>query len=160
MTRHAVDLPEDEFTRIFGPKPEKRETVRSRLCNVCGDWHRLDRPWPHNCRAEAPPRSDLASPMVAPPFVPFKTGVLDGAEIIGSRRDKINFMDKHDLVEWDAGVKPDADPSPIEQKQQFVRDFKRSIEMDPLAIEPVDRIGETDTDGAGDIAIEDIEVAK
>lgn len=35
-----------------------------RLCRVCGGWHRLDQPLPHNCRPEAPRRGNYAAPRV------------------------------------------------------------------------------------------------
>lgn len=34
-----------------------------RMCRTCGDWHYLER-WPHNCRKEAPNRSDFPAPAV------------------------------------------------------------------------------------------------
>lgn len=37
-----------------------------RLCKVCGDWHDLDKPWPHNCQAEPNwAQSDLPGPYIA-----------------------------------------------------------------------------------------------
>lgn len=40
--------------------------ARSRLCKVCGDWHDLDRPWPHNCATHEPSkRGDYPVPMMA-----------------------------------------------------------------------------------------------
>lgn len=36
--------------------------MAERSCKICGGWHDLDRPWPHNCRPEAPQRSSLAAP--------------------------------------------------------------------------------------------------
>ena len=155
----AVGLTRDDFNRVFGTPSAERETGRSRRCRFCGDWHRLDRPWPHNCRDEAPPRADFATPMIAPKFEPFRTGVLEGAEIINSRRDKREYMAKNDLVEWDDGVQPERGPTEREEKEVFAREVKRFAETDPLNIEPVDRIGETDTDGSGDIATDVIEVA-
>lgn len=38
---------------------------RQRLCKVCGDWHDLDRPWPHNCTDhKSAPTHGLSVPMV------------------------------------------------------------------------------------------------
>jgi hypothetical protein len=38
--------------------------MRQRYCKVCDGWHDLDAAWPHNCRPEAPQRSDLPMPML------------------------------------------------------------------------------------------------
>lgn len=39
--------------------------MRERFCKVCKGWHRLDQPWPHNCRQEDwRQRSDLPGPML------------------------------------------------------------------------------------------------
>ena len=35
-----------------------------RYCKVCDGWHDLEKPWPSNCRPEAPPRSSLPAPRV------------------------------------------------------------------------------------------------
>lgn len=159
MSKFAVDLPEDEFARIFG-NPDRGVTGRSRLCRVCGGWHRMDKPWPHNCRREALPRADLASPMVAPPFMPFRTGQMAEAVIINDRREKADYMERHDLAEYDSGIEAPREPTDREWQVEFVADFKRQIETDPLNRPPVERVGETDTEGAGDIATDDIEVFK
>lgn len=37
---------------------------RQRLCKVCGGWHDLDKPWPHNCMTHEPRRQTFAAPMV------------------------------------------------------------------------------------------------
>lgn len=159
-TRLAMSSLGSEYDRIFGPPAEARDPGRQRLCKVCGGWHRLDA-WPHNCRPEAPPRNrDLAAPQLAPRFDPFVTGVTETAEIIGDRKAKREFMARHDLVEFDAGVKPDPGPTERQWKEEFVQDFKRAQEEDPLNRPPVDIIGRTDTEGAGEIDVAGIEVAK
>lgn len=38
--------------------------MSERSCRVCGGWHDLDQPWPHNCLPEAPQRSNLSAPMI------------------------------------------------------------------------------------------------
>jgi hypothetical protein len=139
---HPVAIDPDQFAAVFGPKPE-RSNGRSRLCKTCGDWHSLDQPWPHNCRPPAPPRSHLAAPMLFPKFEPFRPDMF-AETVINDRRDKRDYMERHDLVEYDAGVKPVQGPSEREWEQEFVADFKAAQEMDPLAIEPVDVIGRTD----------------
>jgi hypothetical protein len=156
----AVDLSKADFERVFGPREPMEAGTRKRSCRSCGGWHDLNKPWPHNCRPPAPPKNpDLATPQIAPPFQAFKTGELDGAEIITNRHEKREYMERHDLVEYDAGVKPD-NPSEREIEREYVQDFKRFMETDPLNIEPIDRVGEMDNDGAGDITVDDIEVAK
>lgn len=156
--RYAVDVRLHEA--IFG-KPDRAETPgRSRMCRFCGNWHRLDRPWPHNCREPAPPRSSLAAPRIAPKFDPFVAGTHDAPEIINDHADKRSYMDKHDLVEWDEGITPPADPTPREWVADFVEDFKRAEQTDPLNRPPLEIIGQTDTEGAGEIDTTVIEVAK
>lgn len=86
------------------------------------------------------------------------TGRTDTAAYIGSRRDKREFMDRHELVEYDEGVRPDV-VSEREVERDLVADFKRSMEEDPLNRPPMERIGETDTAGAGEISMDSVEVA-
>ena len=105
-----------------------------------------------------PRNRDLATPQIAPKFEAFRTGQLEGAETINSRRDKINYMDKHGLAEWDEGIKPERDQTQKEWRAEFVAALKRFRETDPLNIEPVDRIGERDLGGASEIDTTDIEV--
>lgn len=159
MTRLAMSDLGNEYARIFGATAETG-TGRSRLCKTCGAWHALDKPWPHNCRPEAPPRSHLASPQIAPKFEEFVTGKTDTAEIIGDRRAKRTFMDRHDLAEYDEGVSPPPPPSERQWEREFVQDFKRAQEEDPLNRPPVEVIGQTDTNDAGDIDVAGMEIAK
>lgn len=131
--QYSVD-PADH-ARIFGPKDDfdSAGPGRSRKCKSCGGWHRLDRPWPHNCRKEGPRRNlDLAVPQLAPAFEAFQTGGVDEPEIIGSRKDKREYMERNDLVEYDAGVG--------NQSAQWVRDREEAKEVG----ETVKRFIETD----------------
>lgn len=154
----AVGLTLQEFAAIFGTHAE-REPGRSQLCRFCGGWHRLDQPWPHNCREPDPPRNpELATPQIAPPFHAFQTVGADPV-IIGSRHDKREYMARNDLVEYDAGVRPEPEPTEREAKQVFAQQIKRFAETDPLNIPPLDRIGETDTAGAGEVSLDGVEIA-
>lgn len=155
----AVGLTREQYESVFGKPLDDRQPGRSVRCKSCGGWHSTSKPWPHNCLPPAPPRNpDLTTPMIAPPFVPFRTGVLEGSEIINSRSDKREFMEKNDLVEWDSGVKQEGEPSERVQKRVFAEEVTRFQETDPLNIEPVDRIGETDLDGTEEITTEGMEV--
>lgn len=146
-----------EHARIFGPR-EAGPPGRSRRCISCGDWHRLDKPWPHNCRPPAPPRSDLAAPMLAPTFHPFVAGdVFDPVEI-GDPKAKREYMEARDLVDWDSGVRPEPEQTERQWEEEFVTDLKRSVEQDPLAVKPVDIIGRTDLDGTGEIETDGMEI--
>lgn len=131
--RYSIDP--ERHAKLFGPKDDlEAEPGRSRKCKVCGGWHSLSKPWPHNCRAEGPRRNiNLATPAIAPSFEPFRTGVLEGAEIIGSRADKREYMKKHDLVEYDEGV--NNDPTWVDQKNE-----EREV------VETIQRFRDTDTD--------------
>lgn len=154
----AVGLSRDDFDRVFGARDDADAPGRSRLCRSCGGWHRMDRPWPHNCRAPAPPRNpDLATPQIAPPFHAFQTVGLD-PEVIGSRHDKREYMAKNDLVEYDAGVQPEREPTEREVKAEFAAQIKRFVEADPLAIKPVDVIGQTDLSEAPEVSTDGMEV--
>ncbi|WP_305968551.1 MULTISPECIES: hypothetical protein [unclassified Mameliella] len=168
--RYEMDA--DRHAAIFGA-PDPIETSgpgRSRKCRSCGGWHRLDQPWPHNCRRPAPPRNpDLATPRVAPPFEPFKTGVTETAEVIQSRNDKREYMRKHDLVEYDEGVRSETDHWTYEREQerevaQLIADVSQTdteylsnrAGFDVTNLERVDDRGSLD-DGT-DIEASDIEV--
>jgi hypothetical protein len=160
MTRLAMSDLGGEYARIFGAQPKERAPGRSRRCKHCGDWHRLDA-WPHNCRDERPARNhDLASPQLAPKFEEFITGKTETAEYIGDRKAKREFMDRHDLVEYDEGVAPPREPTHKEWLEDFVQDFKRAQQEDPLNRPPIDRIGETDLGEAEEVDPTDIEVFK
>lgn len=129
------------------------------ICRFCGDMHQRGRT-PDNCREEAPPRNPrLALPHIAPPYQPFIASHTEGI-VIDDRRAARNFMDQHDLVEYDAGVKPPPGPTEREWKEQFAQDVERQIQTDPLNRPPVEVIGRTDTEGAGEIDTAGIEVFK
>ena len=148
----------DEYARIFGPRQEAG-VGRSKLCKTCGGWHQAGQ-IPHNCMPERPPRSHLAAPQLAPRFDEFMTGRTDGAEYIGDRKAKREFMERHDLVEFDEGVAPPPEMSEREWEADFVSDFKRAIEEDPLNRPPVDVVGRSDLEGADEVATDDMEIFK
>lgn len=119
--------------RIFG-KPERHGSGKHRKCKVCGGWHPLDKPWPHNCRSEAPRRNiSLAAPLLAPAFEPFRTNGLD-PEVISSRNDKREYMEKHDLAEYDSGV--------ASRTGQWARDLEETRERKEL----ISELYETDSE--------------
>lgn len=157
MTRIAMSDLGGEYARIFG-QPETG-VGRARLCKVCGDWHPAGRV-PHNCRPEALPRAKLAAPMLAPKFEAFVAGDHDAPVIINDPRDKRSFMDRHDLVEFDEGVKPPPEQTEKEWLAEFVEDFNRAEQTDPLNRPPTEVIGRTDLEGAIEIDPTTIEVAK
>ena len=155
----AIALSPDQFAAVFGKPDAARATGRSRLCRVCGDWHSLHRPWPHNCRSEPPPRANLAAPQIAPKFDAFQP--IHGSDIvINDRREKQDYMAERGLVEFDAGVTPDPEPTDREFETQFVADWKMAREIDPLNRPPTEVIGQTDMEGGTEIDVTDIEVAK
>lgn len=161
MTRLAMaDLGAD-YARIFGPRDDLDAAPgeRQRKCKVCGSWHRLSA-WPHNCVSERPPRADLAAPRIAPKFDAFVAGTHEDPVIINDRRDKRDYMERHDLVEYDAGVKPPPEPTAREWMDGFVQDFKRAEQTDPLNRPPTEVIGRTDLEGANEIDVNSLEVAK
>lgn len=160
VTRLAISELGAEYTRIFGQPCNEPGNGRQRLCKVCGGWHRLGA-WPHNCRSAAPARNlDLAAPQLAPRFEEFRTGMTDTAEVIADRKAKREFMARNDLVEWDDGVKPDPGPTERQWKEDFVQDFKRAQEEDPLNRPPVEVIGRTDLDGAAEIGTAEMEISE
>lgn len=155
----TLDIPADRFTAIFGPK-DAPGVGKSRLCRTCGGWHAVGKPWPHNCRPEAPPRSPLAAPQIAPTFEAFRTGVTETGVVINDRREKREHMARNDLVEYDEGISLPPEPTDREWREQFVTDLKQVMEMDPLNRPPIENIGQTDMDGADDIDTADIKVFK
>jgi hypothetical protein len=53
--------------------------MRERFCKVCTGWHRLDQPWPHNCREEDwTQRSELPGPMIIRDGMDAVQSMLDG----------------------------------------------------------------------------------
>lgn len=161
MTRLAMSDLGAEYARIFGPRDplDAAPGKRTRKCKVCGGWHAVDA-WPHNCAPERPPRANLPAPRIAPKFTEFVAGTHDDPVIINDRSDKRSYMDRHGLAEYDAGVKPPPGPTEREWQEQFAADLKRVIETDPLNRPPIERIGETDTEGAGEIDTSDMETFK
>ena len=161
MTRLAMSDLGPEYARIFGQRDDLDAApgARVRSCRFCGGWHRLDA-WPHNCRSEAPPRANMATPMLAPKFSEFVAGDHDNPVIINDARDKRAYMDRHDLVEYDAGVQPDPEPTEKQWVEEFAQDFKRAMETDPLNRPPTEVIGRSDLEGAAEIDPTKIEVAK
>jgi hypothetical protein len=163
---HYVTDPE-KHAAIFGPKPTAMDDApgRSRKCKSCGDWHRLDKPWPHNCRPPKRQMQILEAPQLAPGFDAFVTGMTDTAEIIGSRNDKREYMKRNDLVEHDTGVDKNADwVENIEYERELVQDIKRFSETPSENLSPDLRAQKMDKGGSLDegteINIDDIEVAK
>lgn len=161
MTSLAMHDLGAEYARIFGPRDDLDAAPgkRSRKCKVCGGWHVLGA-WPHNCRSEAPPRAKLAAPMLAPRFSEFVAGTHDDPVIINDRRDKRDYMERHDLVEYDEGVKPEPEPTERQWLEEFVTDFKAACEMDPLNRPPTEVIGRTDLEGAPEVDVSKIEIAE
>lgn len=154
----AFKFDRNHFESVFGAPRREEEPGTYRKCRTCGGWHKRGLT-PHNCREPEPPRNpDLATPQIAPPFHAFQTVGADPV-IIGSRHAKREYMARHDLVEYDAGVKPEREPTEREAKQVFAKEIKRFAETDPLNIPPVDRIGETDTAGAGEVSLDGVEIA-
>lgn len=162
----TVGLSQNEFDRVFGPKDDLDSSGpgRSRNCKVCGGWHRLDQPWPHNCRKEGPRRNlNLHTPQLMPKFEEFRTGVLEGSEIINDRADKREYMKRNGLVEYDEGVTND--PSWVEQieyEREIVADLKRFHETDSENLPPDLKAQQMDESGSLDegteISSTDIEV--
>jgi len=160
MSKHEP-ISTDRHVEIFGPRDDLDSAPgKSRLCKSCGGWHSLDRPWPHNCRAPSPPRAPLSAPRIAPKFEEFRTGKLNDAVTISDRRQKREYMERNGLVEFDAGVKPPPEQTDRQWREELVGDMKRALETDPLNIKPVDVIGQSETDGAGEIDVNAIEIAK
>lgn len=130
----------EQHARIFGPPEREDRPGAYRKCRTCGGWHARGRV-PHNCRPPAPPRNpDLATPQLAPTFQAFKTGVTENAEIIGDRRAKREYMEKHGLAEYDEGVtKPDDHWTAQKEEEREIAEL-------------ISTIAQTDTDYLSDRA--------
>lgn len=152
-------LTPERHAQIFGPQQEDRHQGRSRLCKVCGGWHALDRPWPHNCRPERRPPPKLAAPMVTKPFEPFVSIATEKPEMIGDRRDRREYMRRHDLVDYEAGVDHRNEWVEEQDRQrEIATDIKRTVEMDPAERPPIERVGETDLNEASEVDVTAAEV--
>lgn len=156
MTRLAMSDLGADYARIFGPRESVAPGERVRRCKVCEGWHRIGA-WPHNCRSEAPPRSKLAAPQLAPKFHEHVAGSHDAPVPITDRREQREYMARHDLVLHDPGIRQEQQ-SARAWKEEFVADWKAVREMDPLNRPPIERVGEADTGGAGEIDTNGIEV--
>lgn len=89
--------------------------------------------------------------MVAPPFVPFVTGVTETAAYIGDRTDKREHMKRNGLVEWDAGVtNAETWVDRKEAERQYIRDFQAVEQMSEDRRRGLLHV-DADTGGAGDI---------
>jgi hypothetical protein len=74
--------------------------------------------------------------------------------VINDRREKIDYMERNDLAEYDAGAAKPAEAEWVRERkwdQVFVEDIKAAQEMDPLAVEPVDVVGQTDLGEATEV---------
>lgn len=124
---------------IFGardPVYDAPGVGRSRLCKSCGGWHKLNA-WPHNCRRPSPPRANLATPMVSHDIEPFKTGALPEDPVIGSRRERREYMERNDLVDYDPGIGRRAKwVEEHDEKRERIGVIKRFMDTDPLALDP------------------------
>lgn len=133
MPRYAMSP--ERYAAIFGASERAAEPGRYRLCRVCKGWHKAGHV-PHNCRPPAERLQHLAAPQIAPPFEAFRTGYLEGWEVINSRNEKRDYMERNDLVEYDEGVG---------KRNEWVEenDLRREI------IEDIRQLRATDTDYYG-----------
>lgn len=74
---------------------------RSRHCDCCGDWHDLEKPWPHNCISHYGKRQgeDRIGLQIIKDIDPYKAVGLPGQPIIGGRRQHKDAMRAHGMVE-------------------------------------------------------------
>lgn len=131
---HKVGLTREHFERVFGPwagvqrglyvvHPRTGESVRWQ--DMAAEDQAL-----YRARKRTPPtrRYYIAD------ITPFRTGVMDSAETITTRREKADYMRRHDLYEWDDF----APPAPAEPDEaEIVGAIKKAIELDPAEREPL-----------------------
>lgn len=106
--RYAMDP--EQHAAIFGPRDpmDAGGPGRFRRCRSCGGWHERGKV-PHNCRPPAPPRNpNLHTPQVAPGFAPFLASQ-QGREVISTRAERRDYMERHDLVDYDEGVRKEGE---------------------------------------------------
>ena len=159
--RYSIDP--EKHNRIFGaPDPiDDTGPGRARRCKVTGQWFKPGQ-HPHNRPSVSKRNPDLATPQIAPAFEPFRTGVTDGAEVIGSRADKAEFMRQNDLVEFDDGVTNA--PTWVEEReerQQIVETIRRFAATDTDYYEPehkAEDMSQGCLDEGSEISVDDIEV--
>jgi|GEM_PF-2009644 len=163
-----LDISAAKHAAIFGDPEDlwdDEKGGKKRKCKVCGGWHRLDRPWPHNCREPQRNMQHLPAPMLIPDITPHR----EGDTVINSRSDQREFMKKNDLVEFEtfdesSGThKQFAEKGTSEYRQyeeDLVEDIKRAIEEDPLNRPPpkmIEQANDEATD-AEQISTEGMEV--
>lgn len=131
----AYRISREKHRRIFGdPDPmDQTGPGRSRRCNVTGQWYKLGQN-PHNLPPAEKRNPDLAMPMIAPAFQPFKASIHPDAPVIGSRGDKREFMERNGLTEYESGVRNEA--------AQWSREHDNRREIE----DTIKRFDETDTD--------------
>ncbi|MEM8971346.1 MAG: hypothetical protein AAGD43_04685 [Pseudomonadota bacterium] len=120
-----------------------------------------DMPMLNQAERARPPQT----PMLAPAFETFKTGETETAEVITSRNEKREYMERNDLVEYDDGVSnAETWIDDKNHEREIVQDLKRFHETDPLNLSPDLKAKQMDskdldTDGT-DINTDNIEVIK
>lgn len=75
--------------------------TRSRHCDVCNDFHDLDKPWPHNCMWHYHRREgeDKIGLQIVKDIEPYKAVGLPGQPRIAGRKQHRDAMRAHGMVE-------------------------------------------------------------
>lgn len=103
---------------------------RERFCKVCGSWHALDRPWPHNCRAEDwTQRSEMAAPMIIRDGMEPVQSMLDGRMYESKRALRATYRQAGVVEVGDEPIKPSTPakkPDRAKIKEAVGRAFSRA----------------------------------
>jgi len=90
---------------------------RERFCKVCAGWHPLDKPWPHNCRAEDwTQRSELPAPMLIRDGMEAVQSMLDGKMYDSKRALRATYRQAGVVEVGNEEMKPAPKPKPDRAK--------------------------------------------
>lgn len=145
----------DRHAAIFGPPDDiwEEKGGKKRKCKVCGGWHKVDEPWPHNCREPVRNMQHLPAPRIIGDIEPH----VEGGVYIDSRQTQREFMKRNGLVEFEpftetAGThKQDFNSKAYEE--ELVQDIKRSLQEDPANRPPPQMIEEVNEKATAEEAV-------
>lgn len=148
-----------EYDRIFG-RYERQDGRRAFLVNFEGEVRDLCSPGADNIRGayleDRERRKSSTRDAIISDIEPFRTGVTDGwGQVVGGRRDKREFMKRHDVVEFEPTMpmREEFRP-PREEIRQIVRELANTDTALSDAFAPVEA-NRPDRDG---LAVDETEV--
>lgn len=150
-----IGITPERHAAIFGPPDDiwGEKQGRKRKCKVCGGWHLVDEPLPHNCRPAPRPASLLSAPMIIGDIEPH----VEGGVYIDSRQTQRKFMQQNGLVEFEpfketAGTHKQ-DFNSKEYEAELVSDIKQAMQTSPENRPPPQMIEEVNEKATAEEAV-------